>query len=86
MSEDAKHMDMRLPEGAAVILQWPENVSTEDLEMIEQVLTIQLRSVRHAIERRKAADQIPLGLPEPVAAGADEQEGEQPAINKGEKE
>lgn len=63
MREDGKAMQLNL-EGAALIMQWPETISTENLEVIEEVLAIQLRSVRHTLERRKAGNQMPLELPD----------------------
>jgi hypothetical protein len=57
MKEDSKNMRVELPNNAFLIMEWPETISTEDLEVVEQILSIQLRSVQRAIERRKAEEQ-----------------------------
>jgi len=54
-------MQLDLPD-ASISMEWPDTVSTETLLFIEEVLTIQRRSVRRALERRKNEDQIPLPL------------------------
>lgn len=51
---DGKRMRLSLPEGGEVMLTWPDEVSLDSLVIIEEVLTLQLRSVRRAIERKQA--------------------------------
>lgn len=53
MADNAKKMRWTLPEGGTVGLEWPDSISLESLEMVEEVLALQLRSVRRAIERKK---------------------------------
>lgn len=61
-SNDSKSVRVNFID-AALHIELPADVSTETLMFVEQMLAIQLRSVRKMIERRKNEDQIPLELP-----------------------
>jgi hypothetical protein len=59
--DDGKKMVAALQDGVLHI-EWPSTVSTETLLFMEELLTLQLRSVRKMIEGRKNEGQIPLEL------------------------
>jgi hypothetical protein len=70
---DGKHMRMSFDDGTHAHLAWPENITLEQLEFLEEVIALQLKSVRKAIERRKAEAATP-----PAQSGtAGTQTGEQ---------
>jgi len=54
MSSERKHLQAALDNDALIRLEWSDAVTLETLQVIEQVLAIQLQSVRKSIERRKA--------------------------------
>lgn len=49
MSNDGKRMRMAFADGTYAHLEWPDSVTLEQLEMLEEVIDLQLRSVRRAI-------------------------------------
>lgn len=59
MADDGKKMRVALPD-AALHIEWPDSISTETLLFVEQLLALQLKSVRQMIQRRKNEGQIPL--------------------------
>lgn len=49
----SKYMQFNLPEGGMVNMEWPDSITVESLEMVEEMLTIQLRSIRRETERKR---------------------------------
>lgn len=63
MSTDRKVMRLSFDDGTTAHFTWPETITLENLEILEELIRLQLRSVRKAIERRKAAPAMPTGEP-----------------------
>jgi hypothetical protein len=45
-----KQFSFSLPEGGCVILYWPDTITIESLDELEEGIALQLKSIRRSIE------------------------------------